>query len=266
MNNAVTIALPAMLNETYKGLILRWSYRFNLITETVTFMFVFIGISFFMGGGELPRDQLAWAMIGYIVWFYALIAISNMSWSLREETQTGTLEQMYMSPAPMGLILLGRTLSALIVTTAEVLLVALPLMWWLDFAIPLRWAGLPVFLLTLAGLYGFGFLIGGATLLFKQVEALANLMQNLLLFFNGSFVAVDQLPPWMATVSLALPSTQGIIVLRNVLLEGQSLGAAWADGSLVALVVNSAIYFFGGLLIFRACEYFAQRKGSLGQY
>ena len=266
MATTISMALPAMLNETYKGLILRWSYRFNLITEALTFLLLFVGISFFMGGGELANEQLAWSMIGFTVWYYAVIAISNMSWNLREETQTGTLEQMYMSPAPMGVILLGRTLSTLIITTGMVLLVALPLMAWLNFGIPMRWAGLPVFLLTLAGLYGFGFFIGGATLVFKQVDALSNLVQNLLLFFNGSFVAVSQMPGWMERLSLLLPSTQGIIVLRNVLLEGQSLGAAWADGSLVALLMNSAIYFFGGLLVFRVCEYWAQRNGSLGQY
>lgn len=266
MTTAFSTALPALLNETYKGLIIRWSYRFNLLMEVVSLGAIFLGITFLMGGGDLEPQQLTWTLIGYIVWFYALLAISNMSWSLREETQTGTLEQMYMSPAPMGVLLIGRTLSALIITTIMVTLLVLPMTIWLDVQIPLRATGLPVFLLTVMGLYGFGFMIGGATLLFKQVEALANLMQNLLLFMNGTLLAVDQFPGWLEGFTKALPSTQGIIVLRNVLLEGQSLGAAWADGSLVALLINSTIYFAGGLVVFKVCEHVAQRKGSLGQY
>ncbi len=266
MATTFSLTLPALLNETYKGLIIRWSYRFNLVMEVVSLGAIFLGITFLTGGGSLESEQVTWTLVGYIVWFYALLAISNMSWNLREEMQTGTLEQMYMSPAPIGVLLIGRTLASLIITTIMVALLVLPLTIWLGAQIPLRAAGLPVFLLTVAGLYGFGFMIGGATLLFKQVEALANLMQNILLFMNGTLLAVDQFPGWLESFTRALPSTQGIIVLRNVLLEGQSLGAAWADGSLVALMMNSALYFVGGLLVFRVCEYFAQRKGSLGQY
>jgi hypothetical protein len=101
-------ALQATANEAWKGLLIRWSYKFNIVVETAMIAFIFIGISFFMGDGELDPVQLAPALVGYVIWFYALIAISNMSWGLREETQTGTLEQLYLSPYPVWLPLLGQ--------------------------------------------------------------------------------------------------------------------------------------------------------------
>lgn len=259
-------ALLATFNETYKGLQVQWSYRFNLVAELFTIGFIFVGIAFFMGNGRLDSPQLASAFLGYIIWFYALTAIGNMAWGLREEMQAGTMEQLYMSPAPVGLILLGRTLATLVITTLMIILVSIPLILLLGIHLPLRWAGLPVFLLTLAGLYGFGYIIGGAVLIFKQVETFANLIQNLLLFLNGAFLPVDRLPRWLEGIAKTLPSTQGIIVLRRVILDGQSLAAVWQDGSLGWLILHSVLYFVGGLLIFRLCEQIAKRRGSLGQY
>jgi ABC-2 type transport system permease protein len=259
-------AMQATANEAWKGLLIRWSYKFNIVVETAMIAFIFIGISFFMGDGELDPVQLAPALVGYVIWFYALIAISNMSWGLREETQTGTLEQLYLSPYPVWLLLLGRTLATLILSTFEVLLAAIPMVLLLRLEIPLRWEALPIGLLTLAGLYGFGFVIGGAVLIFKQVEALANLAQNLLLFLNGSLLPVDRLPPWLEAFALTLPSTRGIIVLREVLFEDASLAQLWADGQLPSLLINTALYLVGGIAIYLLCERRARRRGLLGQY
>jgi ABC-2 type transport system permease protein len=256
----------ATWNEMEKGLRIRWSYKFSIVTELLMIAFIFVGITFFMTGGDLSNANLAPALVGYIIWFYALIAIGNMSWGLREETQTGTLEQMYMSPQPMGLLLIGRTMATMVITTLEIAIAVVPLVLILDITLPWTWEVIPLGLLTLAGLYGFGFMIGGATLLFKQVEALANLLQNLLLFLHGALLPVDRLPPWLEAIALTLPSTLGIIALRQAMFEGKTLALLWQEGVLPALLVNTAIYFIGGLFVFSLCEQAARRRGLLGQY
>ena len=114
---------PALLttwNELEKELRIRWSYKFSIVVEAVMMVSIFLGITFFMTEGDLQSAKLAPALVGYIIWFYALLAIGKMSWGLREETQTGTLEQMYMSTMPMGLLLIGRTIATVIITTFEV--------------------------------------------------------------------------------------------------------------------------------------------------
>lgn len=258
--------LGILLNETHKGLLLSWSYKFNLLTMMLTLGFVFIGIAFFMGRGDLDRAAIPSALLGYLMWFYALTAIGNMSWDLREEAQTGTLEQRYLSPAPTVLIQLGRAFSNLITTTVIIIIFTLVLIYLLGVTLPLRLAGLPVFVLTMVGLYGFGLLIGGATLIFKQVESLANLVQNMLLFLNGAFLPVDRLPSWLAAIAHTLPTTQGIVVMRKVVLEDASLLDVWSDGSLVWLLLHSLLYFTVGWVVFSLCERKARRDGLLGQY
>ncbi len=260
------IGVMIFINETYKRLLLLWDYKFNMVTQIVMLGFVFVGITLFMSEGQIDQVQIAPVLLGYLVWFYALSAISDMSWGIREETQTGTLEQMYMSPVSPNVLLMGRAFATLINTTIMVVIIAGVLITLFQVSMPMRWAGIPVFLLTMIGLYGFGFMIGGATLIFKQVEALANMAQNMLLFLNGAFLPVERMPDWLAGFAKTLPTTQGIIVLRKVILDGQSLASAWNDGSLVSLVVNSSIYFVGGWLVFRWCERVARQRGALGQY
>jgi ABC-2 type transport system permease protein len=130
----------------------------------------------------------------------------------------------------------------------------------------MRWAGVLVFLLTMGGLYGFAFILAGATLIFKQVEALANALQNALLFLNGAFLPVERLPGWLEAFAHTLPTTQGIIVLRQVVLDGASLFQVWQDGSLPWLLIHSTVYFMIGWFFFRWCEGKARQQGALGQY
>ena len=62
------------------------------------------------------------------------------------------------------------------------------------------------------------------------------------------------------------PTTHGIIVLRRVLLEGQSLASVWNDGSLGWLILNTLAYVVIGMLIFKWFERRAKIQGVLGQY
>lgn len=253
-------------SEIRKGFLLLWHYRYNAVAELFLMGFVFIGLSFFMGEGELESGQLASTLLGYLVWFFAMIAISNMSYNLTDEAQAGTLEQMFMSPAPIGVIVFGRVTAMFITAMIQVILVGGVLILLLDVYIPMRLIGIPVFLLTMVGLLGFGMIIGGLTLVLKQVHAIANLSQNVLIFLNGALLPVSFFPLWLEIFAKLLPSTMGIIVLRRVVLDGASLLDVWNDGSLVLLLANSLFYAVVGWSVFKYCERYAKNHGTLGHY
>ncbi|MCB0127183.1 MAG: ABC transporter permease [Caldilineaceae bacterium] len=255
-----------VLNEVYKGLLIQWSYKFNMLMESLMLAFLFLGITFFVGNGQLDPERLAPSLLGYAVWFYATVAIGTMAYALREEAQQGTLEQWYMSPVPPSVVQVGRTLSTFVVTTVTLLLIVVPLAWGFGLAIPWRWSVLPIFVLILIGVYGFGFLVGGATLIFKQVGPLANMVQNMMLFLNGAFLPVERFPRWLEGIAHTLPTTDGILVLQRLLFADESLWALWQDGSLVRLLLNSAVYLVLGLMVFIFTERLAKRRGLLGQY
>ncbi len=258
--------LTALLAETWKGILIMWSYKFNLLTSMISLTFVFLGINFFMGQGQLDTATMQSTLLGYLVWFYAITAIETMSWNLRDEMQCGQLEQLYMSPAPAQMLILGRSLSVFVVTTVQVVIISVVMLALFGISLPLTPAALPVFALTMAGLFGFGYALGGATLVFKQTGPLSNILTNALLFLSGAILAVSLLPPALEFGARLLPSTQGIDVLRRVVLQGESLADVWADGSLIWLIIHSVMFFAAGWLVYKWCEGIAKRKGSLGQY
>jgi len=259
-------AIVATLGEFRKSLLISWTYRLNLLGGLATVGFIFVGISFLMGQGELNPEQMASMLLGYLAFFYALIALNDLSFGLRGEAWAGTLEQMSMSPAPIGLILLGRVLANLAISTAQVLLMGGGLFLLAEVQLPMRWQGLPGLALILMGVLGFGFVVAGTALIFKQVESFINLMGNMLVFLNGTLLPVDAMPGWLAALARVLPSTQGVVVLRKVVLGGQSLASTWQDSSLKWLVVHSAVFFAVGWVVFSLCERTAKKQGSLGQY
>jgi ABC-2 type transport system permease protein len=189
-----------------------------------------------------------------------------MSTSLKNEMQAGTLEQMYMSPTDAGFLVLGRSLATLFTTTIIAAFIAIGPMLLLGIRLPLAPATIPVFIITIMGLFGFGFAVGGFTLIFKQVASLSDLIQYALVFLNGALLPVDVFPPWLAFIARLLPTTQGIIVLRQIALEGMSLGETWQSGSLSWLIIHSAVFLLLGWFMFKWCESIARQRGLLGQY
>jgi ABC-2 type transport system permease protein len=255
-----------MLNEAYKSLLHLWSYRYNTLAEMVQRCIGFMAIGLLLGRGQLEAQQMGFVLCGWIMTFYARTVLFQVNDSVSEEARTGTLEQMYMSPVPSSILLLGRVLAILTVTTIEVSLSAIALALLLGIHLPLRWEVLPVIALTLLGLFGFSFFLGGVALVYKNVHSVADLTQDLLLFVNGTFISVSLLPIWLRTISLVLPTTYGITIIRAVVLQGNSLSALLSNGSLLFLAGHSAAYFLCGWLFYKWCESVARRQGSLGKY
>lgn len=258
--------LVTFAGEIRKGLLVSWTYRANALASILTIGFVFVSIGFMLGGGQLEPEKMGFMFLGYLNWFYALGAINDLSYGIRSEMNAGTLEQMSMSPAPIGLVIMGRAASSLIWNTIILSIQSVVLFWLLKINLNLRWEALVILLCTLVGTYGFSFILAGATIIFKQFESFSNLFQNVILFLNGTLLPTAVMPGWLAAIALVMPTTQGIIVLRRVVLEGASLASVWQDGSLVWLVVNSVSYLIVGWVVFSYCENVAKRQGSLGQY
>jgi ABC-2 type transport system permease protein len=253
-------------NEIQKRLMIVWSYKFNLISQLVTLSLIFIGAAYFIGQGHFDANQLPFMLIGYIVYFYARIIILTAGTDLLSEASSGTLEQMYISPVATEWLLVGRMIAQLFTTTIMAIFPTLGIIVLLHISIPLRWEGLIILLLTLAGLFGFTLILSGLGLLFKQIDSAADLVQNLLLFLTGTFVPVSLFPGWLEIIAKTLPITQGIIVLRAVVLQKQSLVDVWLTGELPWLIVHSGLYLGIGWLTFALCERSAKRMGLLGQY
>lgn len=257
--------LAILYNEIHKGLRLNWYYKFNALSEFVNHGFTFIGTLFLMNFGQIAHDQISSALLGYIFYVYAL-EILNSSQNFMLERKSGTLEQMYMSPEPSAIIFLGNMFATIIWNSIMIGSLTLILLFIFNVSIPFTFTAVPIFLLTITGLLGVGLGIAGIALIYKNIHGTINLTTNILFYVNGAMLPIEHFPEWLQNIANMLPTTQGIIVMREIVLEGQTVQETWHNGSLPMLIVHSSLYFLGGLLLFNFFERRAKQLGTVGQY
>lgn len=110
-------------NETSKGLILLWDNRRTILPELGVLLVFYFLIQFLVGGGRIVQALFAPTLLAFS--FYALLYIVTLKMvaGTLEEMNTGTLEQIHLSPLPSWALSLGRLASAAIEAIAVTALV-----------------------------------------------------------------------------------------------------------------------------------------------
>jgi ABC-2 type transport system permease protein len=81
---------------------------------------------------------------------------------------------------------------------------------------------------------------------------------------GGMFVALDDMPAWIAAVGRFLPVTHPIAAARSVMLDGGGLTLT-GDGGLVWMAAVAAGWLAGAYAFHRAAEVL-RRDGTLTRY
>jgi ABC-2 type transport system permease protein len=248
-----------------KNFLIIWRYPFNLIAGVfsllVVFFVIFYGAKWIAGGNPSFGDTEAGIIMGFVLWSFIIFAFSDLTWDFINEAQQGTLEQLYMSPLGFGWVSTSYILTFLVINLTLTFSILFSIM-----AITGKWLNmdfaslLPLMLLTIWGVYGFGFAMGGLALVFKQVQAAFQVFQFVWLLFILA-PAVLETVPWVKF----LPVTWGTHLIGRVMIDGQSL-YAMAPADLLFLAANSACYFALGFLGFKYLERTARDRGLLGHY
>ncbi len=240
-----------------------WRYPFNLVAEVISLLLIFYVIFFgaraLVGGNTSFGQTLEGIVMGFMLWTFLIIAYSELAWAFLQEAQQGTLEQLYMCPLGFGWVSFCNAVSGLLINFGITFGMLLIMM-----ATTGRWLHLdllsivPLMLLTVWSVYGFGFLMGGLALVFKQVQGALQILQFVWL---GLIAApLDQFP-WLKYA----PVSWGTHLLGRVMIGGESLFEMPASDVLF-LAVNSAVYFALGYLGFKYFERVARDRGLLGHY
>jgi ABC-2 type transport system permease protein len=256
----------AIGNEIEKGLIDLWRGKVASLLELILFALFFLAIMFAVGRGTFHQEQVIPLLLGFVGYIFFHMQTNRLFWGLLGEMQSGTLEQMYLSPLPSWLLTIGLEVASIVEAAISALVLSLFIELVVQVTLPLRWAALIPLVLLVFGSAGYSLILGGLTLLFKRLEMLKELFQIVVLIFGGVLVPLDRMPGWMATIARFLPLTPGVEGLRKILLDQVSLGRLSGDGTLLWLVGSAVAYLALGIVIFRWCERIAKRKGTLGQY
>lgn len=257
------VLFKALLKKEY---IYLKRYYFNTLSGIVTiylvFLIIFYGAKALLGGSSASAgfgETLDGIVVGFMVWTFAVLAYSDLSWAMIQEAQQGTLEQLYMTPLGFSWVALFRVITTFIFNGLIVVL-----MLFLMMASSGKWLHLdllsltPLMLLTIAGVYGIGFFMGGLALVFKQVQAAFQILQFVFVFLIAA--PLEQLP-----FMRFLPLSLGTRLIGEVMIGELSLGQL-PPGEILFLIGNSAFYFGLGFLAFKLLENVARDRGLLGHY
>ncbi|MDD4658882.1 MAG: ABC transporter permease [Eubacteriales bacterium] len=252
------LGFTAMLK---KEIILMRRYFVNSIGGIITIYFIFMLIFWGYTGIGTPGLQMGTTVenivVGYVTWLMLMMAWQTIPYSLLQETQEGTLEQLCMSPlgltALSGFKVVANAITDMLIVIAMLVLTMATTGTSLNIDII---SLLPLMLFALMAVSGLGFFFGGITLMYKRIQSYLQIVQFALI----ALVAADPSP-----VFRWLPATLPSHWLRMVMIKGQNLshipGRDW-----LTMLLSSLLYLLVGIAVFKLCEAKARRQGTLGHF
>ncbi len=232
------------------------------------FMGIFLGIKT-LGGVELTsgdfNTNIAYGIISYVMWSLSSTAFGGMNNIITSEALAGTLEQLYLSPFGFLRILILRALSGMLFNLIE--MIALLSLIMVSTGIYLKHnilAAIPVLIVTLIGLYGFGFILAGLALIFKRTGPIVGVIQFLFLFL--SVVPLDSFSMVIKKFLQSLPLVQGVSIIKRLMVHQESLSSMFFNFDLLILGMNSVFYALFGILFFKWIDGKARHYGLVGHY
>jgi len=232
----------------------------GIIITAAVFYGLFVSAQYIAGPGFAFGDRLDAVVVGYVVWTLILFINNDIAINLQLEAQTGTLEQIFLSPFGAPRVFLARAIASLGLR----LLLILGILFLLMGLSGSRLAFPPLLLLPLGSLllagYGLAFLMGAAALVFKRVQQVLGIFQFLLLFLLAA--PLEESTGAMQYVRFLLPMIPSTGLLRDLMARGIPLD--WLTYGLA--LMNGIVYFAAGLLVFQWAERTAKQRGSLSGY
>ena len=232
----------------------------GVVITTSIFYGLFLSARYIAGPTLQLGDRLDAIIVGYTLWSLVLFVITDIAGGLQYEAQTGTLEQLFLSPFGAPSVFVIRALASLILRLAVILSILLIIMALTGSRLEFPPMLLLPLLTVLLGAYGLAFMMGSLALLLKRVQQILGIFQFALLFLMAT--PTETWPGSLQVARWLLPMTSGAGLLRDVMARGEALNLA---GFTLALL-NGIGYFTVGLMIFGFAEREAKRRGLLGGY
>ncbi|MBE3519138.1 MAG: hypothetical protein IMW97_02420 [Firmicutes bacterium] len=238
-------------------------YWFNMLSGVITlyiiFLMLFMGTKAIGAGAFNLGETLEGLFTGYVVWMIVLMGFQDLAWGITNEAQTGTLEQLYLSPVGykwIGVFMQScNMLLNLVLMAVIVILMAL----MTGQSVHLDVVSLvPLFIAAYLQANGLGFALAGLALIYKRISAFFQVVQFAVI---GLLVLPWNRFPW----AKYLPFTMARHLLQQVMMNGVRLWQ-FPLSHIGILLLVTAVSLGLGLALFSLAETKARARGLLGQY
>jgi hypothetical protein len=269
--------LSALGNEVRKGLLFAWSEKLQIAMEFPFFTIMILLLGPMLGAGrQVAAGHLSWTLnsqrismpvVAFIPFMFFYMQSVKLFWRLLTEIQTGTIEQVYLSPLPSWLVAAASRLVAAITETLILTGMVYGLVstfvtlhsHWTFAALP------PAAFLAITGI-GYSLISGGMTLLWKRIQLLQEGVLTLVMIFAFTALPVFTVPGWFTGLGRAFPLTSPVTSLYEVMLGHRGVTGLRGTGGLAWLIVTAAAYLAAGITVFRVLERITRIRGTLGAY
>lgn len=240
----------------------------GVIVTTVVFYGLFLSATYIAGPNlqlgdiatQTQNERLDSVIIGYLLWTLALFIMTDIAGGLQRETQTGTLEQLFLSPFSAPRLFLTRAIASLTIQLTLIAGILLIILMLTGSRLTFSPAILPPFLAVILAAYGLAFAMGALSLLLKQVQQLLGIFQFALLFLLA--VPTETWDGAARFLGLLLPMAPGAGVLRDVMARELPLQPV----PLLLALTNGIVYLALGMFLFHRAEYETKKRGRLAGY
>jgi ABC-2 type transport system permease protein len=203
-------------------------------------------------------DSTNFIVPGLVAIVMMMLGALLTSVTIAREKEMGTMEQILVSPIRPFEVIAGKTLPYLALAFSIAMMIVAVGHFW--FKVP--FAGSLAALMLYCLLYLFTALALGiliSTLVStQQVAMMLSLMLTLLptIMLSGFIFPIASIPRALQLVSLVLPATHFLVIIRGVMLKGSSLADLWMHGAALAGI--------GLVLMILAVKRFSMKLGAKG--
>jgi ABC-2 type transport system permease protein len=267
-------ALYAVTRKDWKQY---WRYPLNAVSSIFQPLIwvapvYFMGVTFSVNGKAEgfaqysgTTDFMSFILLGTVLESFINAVFWGMGYALKNDMDSGVMESNWLTPIPRLLILVGHSITNLIVTAITSL--GMLLFAGLVFGFHVSgnlWLAFQPIIPMMIGLYGFGFAFAAVVMLMREANALVDMSSFLVQVFSGSNFPVNALPRFLLPVALALPLTYGLDAVRAHLIGTNTiLPLQW---EMLLLVVFMFAMLWIGTAAFRSLERRVRTLGTLGQH
>ena len=243
-----------------------WLFHLKTLTNSLFFVLVsvlqpiiFASIAFFMVESGSRSGTLLYVALGAGLMGIWSATLFGSGGAIQWQRWQGTLELMVGAPPPFVAVLLPLTVAT---STIGIYSVVATLAWGriffgapLDFVHPGElFVALPATILSLGML---GLLLASTFILYRNANALSNMLEWPVLLVTGMLVPLSLLPTWAHPIAWVLAPTWGVRAIREAALGG----TPWPDIGMTLLL--GGIYLTLGAIFLRHFEVRARRAATL---
>ena len=207
-------------------------------------------------------DFVSFFMVGVIVAYITTTVFWGIGFSLKRLMDIGLLETIWVCPISKVVYLIGETLFSVLRMCYELVIVILLFRFVLRMATPVGlWAVLPFFIPFVFLIYGFGIAFASIVLLAKDANLLVDTTSFLVTTLTGAQNPPQVFPRYILAVSLAIPITYFIDILRVHTIAIEPLIPYNLEVAI--FTVSSLIFPVFGILFFRFTDRRCRTLGNL---